>query len=268
MRKGLLVTLVALLCGAILIFSYLTYQNRLEEAARVKTDEETVTNEPEENTTSEPEQNGEENTDSVSIKQEELEILSANTDAKVQEVLLARLEAGEPAQMVVIGSGEIQGIADRLADAVNEAYGDFLTVDAFAFDGTSAEFVEQGVPNLAWTNEYDIVLYEPFTLNNNGIVVIEDEHAHIAQVEERAMEAVQDSAFLITPSHPIENAGYYLTQIDSLKNYAEQQGIPYVDTWNNWPMDELDSYLDENGVPTEQGLDVWADALIQYFIAQ
>ena len=259
MRKGLLVALLTLLCGAILVFSYLSYQEKLSQASN-----------PEPETGTDSESSDEQPTTDIGepyLTTEELAAFTANADQKVLDVLKARLDAGETSQMVVIGSADIQGVADRLANAVQEAYGEYLTVDAFAYDGTSTEFVNNGMQHLAWTNAYDIVVYEPFTLNNNGVVTIEDERAHIAQVEERAMEAVQDVAFLLTPPQPIPNAGYYQTQIQSLKDYAQQQSIPLIDHWTNWPEDPSE-YLDESHRPTEQGLDAWANALINYFVAK
>jgi len=254
-----LVALLTLLCGAILVFSYLSYQEKLSQASSpapvTGADSERAIEEPKTDIGAPP------------LTAEQLDGLAANADQKVRDVLKARLDAGDTAQMVVIGSADIQGVADRLANAVHEAYGEFLTVDAFAYDGTSAEFVNDGMQHLAWTNAYDIVVYEPFTLNNNGVVVIEDERAHIAQVEERAMEAVPDAAFLLTPPQPIPNAGYYQTQIQSLKDYARQQSIPLIDHWANWP-ENPGEYLGESHRPTEQGLDAWANALIDYFVAK
>lgn len=258
MRKGLWVTFLVLLCGAILVISYLSYQEKLD--LTVKPEDEMAGGDTGEDAGGE-EQAG------VALSAEKFEGLTAGMDEKVRDVLQKRLDAGEDAQMVVVGSADIQGVADRLADAVHDAYGEFLSVDAFAFDGTSEEFIAEGMPHLAWTNGYDVVVYEPFTLNNNGVVVIEEEQAHLAQVEERAMEAVPDSAFVVTPPQPVQEPSYYGTQIESLKEYATGQGIPYVDHWGSWPED-LGEALDKDGHPSDVGLDAWAGALIEYFIAK
>ncbi|SEI92751.1 hypothetical protein SAMN04488127_0812 [Bhargavaea ginsengi] len=246
-----------------MVFSYMSYQEKLDAAAKAES-------EPMEDIP-ENESGSEEPAEEPTIDQAQLDALTANASPKVREVLNARLKAGDDARMVVIGSADIQGVADRLANAVHDAYGGFLSVDAFAYDGTSTEFVTDGMQHLAWTNEYDIVVYEPFTLNNNGVVTIEDEQQHLLQVEERAMEAVPDVAFLVTPPQPIRNAGYYQTQIDNLKTFTEQQNMPYIDHWTKWPVrtsEEINNYLDASDRPTDQGLDLWASALIEYFVAK
>lgn len=263
MRKGLLIVLLTLLCGAVLVFSYLTWQERLEEASAARPG----VVEPESSEAGESvESPGEPAIDSA-----KLAALAANTDESVREVLQARLDAGEDARLLVIGSAAIKPVADGLANAIHEAYEGFISVDAYVFDGTSQQFVDGEIGKVDWARGYDVVLYEPFTLNNNGNVIIEDEHAHIAQVEERAMEAVKDAAFLVTPPQPIPNANFYITQINSLKAYAEAQGIPYIDHWTKWPAvdsPELGDYLDAQGMPTQQGVDAWTSGLTGYFIAE
>src|SRR5690606_17713285 len=95
-RKGLLVALLTLLCGAILVFSYLSYQDKLNQASNP---------EPETGTDSKPtDEQPQTDIGDPLVTAEELTGLTANADQKVKDVLKARLDAGDTAQMVVIGS--------------------------------------------------------------------------------------------------------------------------------------------------------------------
>ena len=138
---------------------------------------------------------------------------------------------------------------------------------------TSARFVEEGLEADAidWEKGYDIVLYEPFTWQNNGKVVIEHEHQHLLAVKALAESHVEDVSFLVTPPQPIYRAGYYLTQIQALEKFTSARGIPYINHWSNWPdtgSDELLTYIDEARIPTERGITAWSDALIAYFVGE
>ena len=171
------------------------------------------------------------------ISAEDIARLGSSLDEKTLDVLLARQEAGEPVQLLVVGSEDMAAVGETFAEAVGERYAGFIETDVATFDMTSARFVEEGLESDAidWAKGYDIVLYEPFTWQNNGNVVIEQEHQHLLNVRQLAESHVADVSFLVTPPQPIYRAGYYLTQIQSLKTFTAAQGIPYIDHWENWP---------------------------------
>jgi len=197
--------------------------------------------------------------------------IGASLDNKTLEVLVSRVEVGEPVQMLIVGSEAIAGAAERFASEVSKSYGDLIEVDVSTFAMTSARFVaeELEIGGIDWEAGYDIVLYEPFTLYNNGKVVIENEHRHLLAVKELAESAVEDVSFLVTPPQPIYQAGYYLTQIQALEKFTIARGIPYINHWSNWPdtsSGELLTYIDDTRAPTENGITAWSDALIAYFV--
>ena len=198
--------------------------------------------------------------------------LTSNADEQVQDVFSNRLESEEKVQFLITGSTILDsgkpGYAERLNNALKEAYGDAINVKIESFDGTSEEFLDEKID---LSPGYDIVLLEPFTLKNNGIVTIEEEHQHIKTFQERLTDETEDAIVVLHPPNPIFAATYYPQQVSALKSFAESEGIPHIDHWKQWPnpeTDEISSYLDEDGAPNNDGAEIWASALIEYFIAR
>ena len=224
----------------------------------------------------EDDESKEKDVESVNSEQdiERLLALTANADEQVQEVFKSRLESGEQVDFLITGSTAIDngnpGYAERLQTALEESYGDLINVAIATIDGTSEDFIsEQMEEEIDLSKGYDIVLFEPFTLNNNGIVTIEDEHAHINQFRELLNEQVEDAVVVLQPSYPIYAATYYPTQVEALQAFASSEGIPFVNHWDSWPdfdSEELLNYLEDKKVPNSDGAEVWANALIDYFI--
>ncbi|WP_186667739.1 hypothetical protein [Sporosarcina sp. BP05] len=173
--------------------------------------------------------------------------------------------------MLIIGSEAMAGAAERFATVIGDRYAGLMGVDVATFDMTSTRFVAEKLEagEIDWEVGYDIVLYEPFTLHNNGEVVIENERQHLLAVKALAESYVEDVSFLVTPPQPIYRASYYLTQIQALETFTSARGIPYINHWPNWPdtgSDELLTYIDGARMPTESGIIAWSDALIAYFV--
>ncbi len=164
------------------------------------------------------------------------------------------------------------GYAERLRLALSSSYGDFVETTTVPFNGTSAEFiVELNAGLVDFGAGYDVILFEPFTLNSNGEVSPEDGQQHIKEFHERLRSAVEDSVLVLHPSNPIYNAVHYPKQVNALQEFAKDEGIPYVNTWLNWPdtdSDEIKDLLDDKSMPNSDGAEVWANSLITYFIAE
>ena len=198
--------------------------------------------------------------------------LTSNANEQVQDVFSNRLESGEKVNFLITGSTLLDsgkpGYGERLNNALKEAYGEAVTVKIEGFDGTSEEFLEEKID---LNPGYDIVLLEPFTLKNNGIVSIDDEHQHIKSFKKLLTNQTEDAVVVLHPPNPIYAAAYYPQQVSALKSFAELEGIPYVDHWKQWPdptTDEISAYLVDEGAPNKDGVEIWANALIDYFIAK
>jgi len=265
--QSILVIVLSVVCVVILWFSASTWQEKIRNAGGIIAQETEVSQK-------------DLDSDGVSAKKmlpaqklsvEDIREIGASLDEGTLEVIVSRVEAGESVQMLIVGSEAIAGPAERFASEVRDAYGDLIGVDVSTFDMTSERFVAEALESgeIDWKAGYDIILYEPFTLQNNGKVVIENEHRHLLAVKELAESTVEDVSFLVTPPQPIYRAGYYLTQIQALEKFTRARGIPYINHWSNWPntgSEELLTYIDDTRAPTENGITAWSDALIAYFV--
>ena len=252
-----IVLLLTILCIGALLVSASTWKKKISEAGEVPVEEILLEKDVAQQA-------------ALKISAEDIVRLGSSLDEKTLDVLLARQEAGEPVQLLVVGSEDMAAVGETFAKAIGERYAGFIETDVATFDMTSARFVEEGLESDAidWAKGYDIVLYEPFTWQNNGNVVIEQEHQHLLNVRQLAESHVADVSFLVTPPQPIYRAGYYLTQIQALETFTAAQGIPYIDHWENWPdtlSEELLEYVDVEGEPTDAGVAAWSDALVRYF---
>ena len=260
--KKIGIGLCILLCGLILIFSYVSWQEKLAAAGKTPAQVKTAT--PTEKTSSEAEEIVEENTPEI-----DLEILTADMDRQVQQLFISRMEQGEKVQMLVIGSDSMDagapGYGELLKDALETSYEGLVEVELMSFDGTSEEFL-MSQPQLS--AGYDVVLMEPFTLKNNGIVEIEIEHQHIQEVFDEIETSLDDAVLVLHPPQPIYGAQYYRTQVTALEEFAARRDYAYIDHWEQWPSTEdltLKDYLTEDSDPNNRGAETWADALIAYF---
>lgn len=274
MRYGrVIVPIVFLGCIVVLITSYSIWKSKIEmvkgETNNSKTEQRTLVEKDKEKTELE--------TPKVAptISREMIEQAILNTDETVQELVLNRFDAGEQVQMLIVGSTAMDdgtpGYALLLTDELANTYGSFLEISVASFDGTSKDFIEEKMDEIDWAKTYDLVLYEPFTLNNNGKVKIEDEHKHIQVLEEKMLAEVSDAVLVLQPSYPIYEAAFYLVQIEALEKYAKTKAYPFINHWSSWPStsdEKLTTFLTEDNSPNDEGAKLWASSLINYFTAK
>lgn len=267
--QPIFIVILSVVCASILWFSASTWHEKIRNAGGTTTQQDGVIQEP----IGENETPVKKTPPVKKLSVDNLQKIGASLDDKTLEVISTRAEAGEHVQMLIVGSGALEDAADRFASVISDAYGGLIGVDVATFDMTSARFVEEELESggIDWEAGYDIILYEPFTLHNNGKVIIENEHRHLLAVKALAESTVEDVSFLVTPPQPIYRAGYYLTQIRALEKYTAARGIPYINHWSNWPdtgSEDLQTYMDEARIPTESGVTAWSDALIAYFVSE
>lgn len=254
--------LITVICIFVLIFSYLSWKEKIQAAGLQK--EQTAVNKTQEKIS---------NTDvQESFPSLDISSLAANMDSDVRAIFLDRLEKGETLQVLVVGSEAMNsgspGYAELFENSMVNAYSNFVDVDSVSVDGTSAYFLEQDI-NLS--KGYDVVILEPFTLNNNGLVEIEREHEHIQEFAGRVSAEVADAVLLLQPPQPIYGAQFYLRQVKALEEFALQQNFGYINHWTAWPDTNdiaLKTYLTDSGSPAQQGAEAWATELSTYFIAK
>jgi hypothetical protein len=258
--KSFLLTVLGILC---MVFLFLgnTYWQERTDVSSFKEDSERVEKKPAEV------QHEEKKTTDTSD-------LMANWPEAAQESYLKAVAEGNPYKLAIVGSQALgadgDGWSETLKNSLMDAYGETLEVEVFEYNTNSIDFVNG--ENVDEVVEFapDLVLYEPFALNDNFVgVAPEDTHDTIEIFLRQLRDVTEDVVMILQPTHPLVDATYYPLQVDKLKGFAEEEGITYLDHWEAWPQDEtLDVYIDDSKeMPTEEGHKVWSDYLIDYFIA-
>lgn len=269
--KQAIVTIVSIGCMIILITSYLIWQARLETVAKNASARDILIE-----AKPDPQKTSEEIDKTNELTSDKLTRLIQQMDNATKEVVLNRFEQNKTVQLLIVGSDALNsgspGYAERLQNNITSAYGDFFEVDVLPFSGTITEFLEQiedGTINL--DNEYDIVLLEPFTVNNNGVVVVEDAFENILTIEKFIQGNVEDAQLIVHPSYPIFESVYYPVEVNALKDYSLASGLSYIDHWTVWPNvndEQLQTYFNEDRTLNSEGASLWTNALSSYFIGE
>ena len=273
-HKAIMLVL-SILCVIILVLSYFMWNDKLENAHNLS---KTATNSQMEKVPKEEPATSKETTllpEEPELTREAIAKALSNADTRVQELVLDRYDQNKKIQMLIVGSTVMNdgnpAYGQQLSEALTNTYGSLFEITLSPWDVTSEEFVETHLEEIAWDTEYDLVLMEPFTLNNNGLVTIEDEQDHILAVQERAQEEVEDSLVMLQPPHPFYQAQYYLTQVRALETFANTNDIPYINHWTDWPATDdiaLTEFLTEDNSPNSDGANLWSSFLISYFTSQ
>lgn len=186
-------------------------------------------------------------------------------------------EENRPFKLLIVGSGAIgdepTGWAYQVKQEVESFYGNkVVSVDIKEVDETTLGFIQQsGQDTIAELNA-DMILFEPFTLMDNGIVLIEDSLENIQTVIDTSKESNPDTVFVLQPPNPIYQPKLYATQVQALEDYAADNSIAYLDHWEAWPdtdSEEIYEYL-QDGIaqPNEEGHKIWSKYVIDYLISK
>ena len=147
-----------------------------------------------------------------------------------------------------------------------------MTVSTFSYDLTSIAFINEEKVTEVIEEQPDLILFEPFTLKDNGVVGIDDSLENVSAVIASVKESLPQTQVILQPPHPLYKANFYPTQVEELQQFAEDNDIPYLNHWEAWPdqdSEEIKEYISEDSSqPSAKGHQVWAEYLIDYFIAK
>lgn len=180
-----------------------------------------------------------------------------------------------PFELLILGSeslgDESTGWAYQVKNGLESFYGqDILAVKILTSTKDTLAFVRDNGPDLVAKENPDLILFEPFTLNDNGVVRIEDSLENIETIIDTVKEANPDAAFILQPPNPIYQPKLYATQVEALKDYAAENSIVYLNHWEAWPdveSEEIQSYL-QDGTPNEEGHKVWGQYVADFLIGK
>lgn len=199
-----------------------------------------------------------------------------NWPKKSKKLYQERIAHGKAFKILIVGSNSLGGteynIPNDLATRMKQVYGETVQVDGLIYDLMSTQFVSQNKQKDLIEKEADLILLEPFTLKDNGNVAIDDSLENITKIMEDVTAANEDSQFILQPPNPLFDATYYPNQVKELKKYAQDNDIPYLNHWSNWPdqnAEEMKDVLNKDlELPNEEGYKIWSMYLEEFFIKQ
>ncbi|WP_428909820.1 SGNH/GDSL hydrolase family protein [Niallia sp. Krafla_26] len=250
-------------CMTILVAGQLHWNNK----TTVSVASEKVSNE--ETTTTATEEIAE-----VSI--ENLLSYTSNWPTESVETFEELISSGKPFHLAFLGSNtqgnSTEPWSELVKEALKETYGEQIIVSTFSYDLTSTQFVNEDKLSEIIGVQPHMVIFEPFTLKDNGEVTTEDSLKNTASVIEDLQESLPNTVVILQPSHPLYNVTYYPKEVEALADFAAENGIPYLSHWEAWPdpaSEEMKEYITANpSEPTAQGHQLWAGYLIDYLIAE
>lgn len=206
----------------------------------------------------------------------EIESMTANLPKGVQKAFLAAYDDGKKLEIAFVGTSALGkgagGWSDMVEKQLETAYGtSFVDVVTYQYDGGSSGFLTSSLAEEIASASYDIVFLEGFTLEDNGEISIDQSLANVGAIVDLLVSGNPDVQIILQPPHPIYAAVNYPRQVEQLKAFAEERGLPYFDHWTNWPdytSDEILQYLTDDNMPSGTGHQLWAEAIMNYFVAK
>jgi hypothetical protein len=218
------------------------------------------------------------NAQTVGNEDDEVMKYAANLPPEVQKKVKNAIHKNKPVRLVTVGSEATPASKDGwpalLKQQLDAAYGsEVFQVVVKEYKGmTTKQAIDENIAEQLIEEKPDILLWEPFLLNNNGVIDMNDTLEHIDAMIETITDTLPDVTIMLQPPHPIYNATYYPEQVKQFQAFAKEKGYIYIDHWQAWPdykSEELNKYVDpDTDLPTKDGQERWADFLADYFIAK
>ncbi|MBO1511780.1 SGNH/GDSL hydrolase family protein [Metabacillus bambusae] len=256
--KKLLVLVTLIVCVAAIILGNLHWNNKISTQGAVTSTSKSVSlkEEPEE---------------------EKIEIdvskYASNLPKDLQEKISNASSTGKQLKLVIFGTSDEKGAwSDQFSEELKATYGEnvFEVTVLSTGDKTTLDVIKdqsyEGINELS----PDILLFEPSMLKDNGLIGIENTLDNIQKMIDSWKAENEDMTLMIQPPNPLYDATYYPSEVSQLKAYAEENDMIYLNHWENWPdLDDvkMKDYLTESKA-NESGNKVWADYLLNYFIAE
>ncbi|MGD6961112.1 SGNH/GDSL hydrolase family protein [Fictibacillus phosphorivorans] len=207
-------------------------------------------------------------------KKEEINVTKNLPDSIVSKIQ-AKQNQQKPVEFVILGS-EVNALQEGTwtslfqKELTNDYGSDAFNLTVITTKETSDIVLEDQLYKEALTLKPDLVLIEPFLLNDNGNYVMEDTLIYVEKIINDFEELESKPVIMLQPTNPIYQPKYYAEQVSMLKDYADNKGFIYLDHWTNWPdvnSNELNNYIESNK-PNQKGYMLWAEFFKNYFIAE
>lgn len=260
--KAFFASIVALCCVAILILGNIHWNNKTVVSGGEK--KVAASSESSESAMSEPMIDEEQITDALSY--------ASNWPEEARLHLEQSLINNQPYRILFAGSTALgdgseswpELVKQRLYDTYGE---DILDISTQTFDLTTKEFKDMNKYKDLLASDPDLIIFEPFTFKDNGLVVIEDSIEYINEIIENVNKEKEDIVFILQPPFPIAGSTWYKVQVRELEEYATENEIPYFDHWEAWPQESNDYLTEDERQPNEEGHLTWANYIIEKLIS-
>ena len=191
----------------------------------------------------------------------------------------ARLQKAEqtktPLKMVIVGSAPQEQVkstwAELLKKKIEDSYGSSLIhVEVHEYKNmTTLQFIKSGAYKEIADAHPDVLLFEPFLLNDNGVVGIENTLENVNIILTYVKEQNEQVITILQPSAPVYKANNYPSDANALENFAKENSYEYINHWSAWPdyhSEDILNYLTKTpGQPNDKGEKIWAQYLENYF---
>lgn len=201
--------------------------------------------------------------------------LAANWPLEAKEKLKIKLDHNDAFKIILIGSNAISnnslGLEDYLIKELAEKYENHIEIKSIVYNKTTTDYIRDSEVAKLTELRPDMVVFEPFLLNDNNVVAIPDTISNIQRIIEETKKVLPDISFILQPPNQIYDANLYPMQVAALQNYANEKNIPYLNHWEVWPSGNdiaVEDYLNANGRPNESGYKLWSEYLSAYFISK
>lgn len=208
------------------------------------------------------------------VSTDELITKTTHWPKQAQSDFKQALKDGKTYKIAIVGSKAMgttkKGWAHDLKQALLHTYGDHVSVSLFPYDVNSDQFIADNLYKKVADAQPNLVLFEPFILNDNGAVDPKNAHQDLLT----AVDAWKDAVVIIQPSYPLYQATNYPDQVAQLKTFVKKQKLVYLDHWQNWPdtnstalKNDLKFENGEQAGPNAKGNAIWYHYVRNYFIA-
>jgi hypothetical protein len=195
--------------------------------------------------------------------------LAANWPESAKEQLKLNLEAETPFKILFVGSTLMEW-EKTVTQSLTESFGsDKLQTAIHTYDLTSDSIIAENKQLELAAEKAQLIVIEPFLLNDNGHMKIEASLANLTKMMEDIKAENPDTTFILQPSYPFYLPNYYSVQVEALKEYASANNVTYLNHWDVWPATdnpEIQNYLNGDAGPNEMGYQVWSQFLVDYFV--
>lgn len=278
--KAFITTVLAILCLAVIIGGNIHWNNQISDAVQSPSSEAVGDNGKSKDSTPNGKDKGKsDGTSDEKNGDEYANILAYATNWPKEAVqgLERALKSGKPYKIVFAGSESLGGndggwpqiVQKKLADTYGESVFSF---EVLSYPYSTYQYLNAGKEKELANSGADLIILEPFTLKDNGVLNIEMSEENLDKIIAAVKKANKNTVIILQPPHPLYNASYYHNQVSSLEVYAENHGFAFINHWEAWPAldsKEINDYLTEDrSAPNAKGHKLWADYLIDYLIAK